>query len=39
MNPVSIGSDNDLSAIQRQAIIQTNTRLLLIRLLGRNFSP
>ena len=28
MNPVSIGSDNGLSPIRRQAIIETNARLL-----------
>ena len=31
---VSIGSDNDLSPIQRQAIVETNTGLLSIEPLG-----
>ena len=34
----SIGSDNGLSPGQRQAIIWTNTEVLLIRPLGTNFS-
>ena len=38
MNRVSIGSDNDLWSIQRQAIIKTNAGLLLIGNLGTNFS-
>ena len=36
MNRVSIGSDNGLSPIQRQAIIWTNIMLLLIWALGTN---
>ena len=38
MNRVSIGSDNGLSPIRRQAIIQTNAGLLSIGPLGTNFS-
>ena len=38
MNRVSIGSDNGLSPIQRQAIIWTNARLSSVRPLGTNFS-
>ena len=34
----SIGSDNDLSRIRRQAIILTNARLLSMGPLGTNFS-
>ena len=37
-NWVSIFSDNALSPIRRQTIIQTNARWLLIELLGTNFS-
>ena len=37
-NRVSIGSDNGLSPILRQAIIWASTRLLLIESLGTNFS-
>ena len=33
-----IGSDNGLSPGRRQAIIQTNAGILLIRTLGTNFS-
>ena len=33
-----IGSDNELSSGQHQAIIWTDTRILLIRTLGTNFS-
>ena len=33
-----IGSDNDMSPVQRQAIIWTNAGILLIRALGTNFS-
>ena len=38
VNRVSIGSDNDLSPIRRQAIIYTNAGLLLIGTLGTDFS-
>ena len=38
MNRVSIGSDNGLSPIRRQAIIWTNAGILLIGPLGTNFS-
>ena len=38
MNWVSIGSDNSLLPIRRQAIIWTNVGILLIQTLGRNFS-
>ena len=38
VNWVSIGSDNGLLPIQRQAIILANAGLLLIRPLGTNFS-
>ena len=38
MNRVSIGSDNGLSPIRRQAIIQTNAGLLSIGTLGTSFS-
>ena len=38
VNRVSIGSDNGLSPIRRQAIIWTNAGLLLIGLLGTNFN-
>ena len=38
MDQVSIGSDNGLSPIRRQAIILTNAGLLLIGLLGTNVS-
>ena len=38
VNWVSIGSDNGLSPIQHQAIIQTNAGLLSIGPLGTNFS-
>ena len=38
VNQVSIGSDNGLSPIRRQAIIYTNAGLLSIRPLGTNFS-
>ena len=38
MNRVGIGSNNDLSPVRRQAIIQNNSGLLSIRLLGTNFS-
>ena len=34
----TIGSDNDLSPVRRQAIIWTNAGILLIGLLGTNFS-
>ena len=34
----SIGSDNGLSPVRRQAIIRTNAGILLIRPLGTNFS-
>ena len=37
VNWISIGSDNGLSPIRRQAIIQTNARSLSIGLLGTNF--
>ena len=35
---VSTGSDNGLSPIRRQAIIETNAGLVLIETLGTNFS-
>ena len=38
VNQVSIGSDNGLSPIRRQAITCTNAGLLLIGLLGTNFT-
>ena len=38
MNRISIGSDNGLSPIRRQAIIQTNAGLLSIGRLGTNLS-
>ena len=38
VDQVSIGSDNGLSPIRRQAIIETNAQLLSIGLLGTNFS-
>ena len=38
VNWVSIGSDNDLSPIRRQAIILTNAGLLSIGPLGTNFT-
>ena len=38
MNQVSIGSDNDLSPIRRQAIIWTNAGLLSIGHLGTHFN-
>ena len=38
LNRVSIGSENGLSPVWRQAITRTNTGLLLIRLLETNFS-
>ena len=38
MNRVSIGLDNGLSLIRRQAIIRTNAGLLSIGPLGTNFS-
>ena len=38
MNRVSIGSDNDLPPIRRQAIIQTNAVLLSMGPLGTKFS-
>ena len=38
MNLVSIGSDNFLSPIRRQAITWTNTGLFLIGPIERNFS-
>ena len=38
VNPVSIGSDNGLSSIWRQAFIKTNTGLLSIGPLGAHFS-
>ena len=38
LNLVIIGSDNGLSPVRRQAIIWTNTRILLIEPLGTNFS-
>ena len=38
VNRVSIGSDNVLSPIQRQAIIQTNAGLLSVAPLGTNLS-
>ena len=38
MNQVSIGSDNGLSPIRRQAIIWTNAGLLSIGPLETNFS-
>ena len=37
-NPTIIGSDNGLSPDWGQAIIWTNAGILLIRLLGTNFS-
>ena len=37
-NLINIGSDNGLSPYRRQAIIRTNTGMLLIGLLGTNFS-
>ena len=37
LNRVSIGSDNDLSPIRRQAIILTNAGSLSIRPLGTSF--
>ena len=37
-NLTTIGSDNGLSPGQRQAIIWTNAGILLIGLLGTNFS-
>ena len=38
VNQVSIGPDNDLSPIRRQAIIETKAGLLSIGPLGTNFS-
>ena len=38
MNWVSIGSDNGLSPVRRQAVIETNAGILLIGTLGTNFS-
>ena len=38
VNYAIIGSDNGLSPGRRQAIIWTNTGILLIRPLGTNFS-
>ena len=38
VNRVNIGSDNGLSLIRRQAIVETNPGLLSIGLLGTNFS-
>ena len=38
LNWVTIGSDNGLSPLRRQAIIWTNVVILLIRPLGTNFS-
>ena len=35
---INIGSDNGLSPGRRQAIILTNAGILLIGILGRNFS-
>ena len=36
-NPIIIGSDNGLSPSRRQAIIETNAGILIIRPLGTNF--
>ena len=37
-NLIIIGSDNGLSRGRRHAIIQTNSGILLIRIIGTNFS-